>query len=91
MHKKVIKRSVIKKLKYENYKNCFEPTQLDNKINHEEKNKIDTDSLKKDHKVFIKNNKLILKMQKRYGTIKNIVSKKEVNKCGNIIKGYKND
>ena len=91
MHKKVIKRSVIKKLKYENYKNYFEATQLDNKINHVEKNKIDIDSLKKDHKVFIKNNKLILKIQKRYGTIKNIVSENKVNKYGNIIKGYKND
>ena len=91
MHKKFIKRSVIKKLKYENYKNCFEATQLDNKINHVEKNKIDIDSLKKDHKAFIKNNKLILKIQKRYGTIKNIVSENKVNKCGNIIKEYKND
>ena len=39
----VIKR----KLKFENYKNCLEATQLDNKIEYLEKNKINIDSLKK--------------------------------------------
>ena len=39
-----------KKRKFENYKDCFEAIQLENKINHPEKNKIDVDSLKKDHK-----------------------------------------
>ena len=29
-----------KKLKFENYKNCLEATQLENKINHIKKNKI---------------------------------------------------
>ena len=33
-------------VKFENYKNCLEVTQLDNKINHLEKNQIDTDSKK---------------------------------------------
>ena len=43
------KRCVIKrKLKFKNYKNCLEATQLENKINHPEKNKIDVDSLKED-------------------------------------------
>ena len=55
-----------RKLKFENYKNCLEATQLDNKINYLEKNKIDIDSLKRDHKEFIKNNKLILKTQQRF-------------------------
>ena len=42
------KKCVIKrKLKFENYKNCFEATQIDNKIKYLEKNKIDIDSLKK--------------------------------------------
>ena len=48
--KKVIgtKKCVIKrKLKFVNYKNCLEPTQLENKINYIEKNKNDIDSLKK--------------------------------------------
>ena len=36
-----------RKLKFENYKNCLEATQLDNKIKDLEKNKIDICSLKK--------------------------------------------
>ena len=41
-------KSVIKrKLKFENYKNCLEATQLENKINHLEKDEIDIDCLKK--------------------------------------------
>ena len=43
----VIKR----KLKFENYKNCLEATQLDNKIKHLEKNKFNIDSLKKIQKI----------------------------------------
>ena len=35
------------KRKFENYKNYLQETQLENKINHLEKNKIDIDSLKK--------------------------------------------
>ena len=46
-----------KKLKFENYKNCLEATQLENKINYLEKNKTDIDSIKE----FIKN-KSILKI-----------------------------
>ena len=42
------KKCVIKrKLKFEIYKNCLEATQTKNKINYLEKNKIDTDSVKK--------------------------------------------
>ena len=37
-------------------------TQLGNELNHLEKNEIDLDILRKDHKEFIKNNKLILKL-----------------------------
>ena len=41
------KKCVIKrKLKFENYKNCLEATQPDNKMNHIEKNKININSLK---------------------------------------------
>ena len=40
------KKCVIRrKLKFENYKNCLEATQLENKINYLEKNKINIDSL----------------------------------------------
>ena len=49
-----------RKLKFEDYKNCLQATQLENKIKHLEKNKIDINSLKEDHKEFIKNNKLML-------------------------------
>ena len=49
----VIKR----KLKFENYENCLEATQIENKINHLEKNEIGIDSFffyKRKHKEFIK-------------------------------------
>ena len=36
-----------RKIKFENYKNCLEATQTENKTNHLEKNQIDIDSLKK--------------------------------------------
>ena len=54
----IIKR----KLTFENYKNCLEAAQIENKINHLEKNKIDVDSPKE----FNKNNKPILKTQQRF-------------------------
>ena len=41
------KCAIKKKVKFENYKNCLETTQLDNKIDQQEKNKIGIDSLKK--------------------------------------------
>ena len=46
--------------------NQLKVCQLENKINHLERNENYTDSLKKDHKEFIKNNKLILKTQQRF-------------------------
>ena len=55
-----------RKLKFEDYKNCLIVIQFENKINHLEKNKINKDSLKKDHKEFMKINKLILKAQQRF-------------------------
>ena len=66
-----------RKIKFENYKNCLETTQLDEKINYLEKNEINIDSLKKDKKEFIKNNKLILKTQQRF---KSEMHNKEMNK-----------
>ena len=45
---KTQKKCVIKrKTKFENYKNCLESTQLENKINHLENNKTDIDFVKK--------------------------------------------
>ena len=43
----IIKR----KLKFVHYNSCLEAPQLVNKINHPEKNKIDTDSIKEDHSI----------------------------------------
>ena len=40
------KKCVIKKNKFENYENCLEATQLENKVNHLEKNQIDVGSIK---------------------------------------------
>ena len=77
------KKCVIKrKLKFENCKNCFEATQLENKINYLEK-KIDIDSFfcyKRKHKEFIKTNKSILKTQQRFRNEKHNVFTEEINK-----------
>ena len=43
-----------KTLKFEDYKNCLEAAQTENQMNNLEKNKIDVDSLKEDHKELIK-------------------------------------
>ena len=53
------KKCIIKKLKFENYNNCIEVTQLENKIKRLKKNEIDIDSFfscKRKHKEFIRNN-----------------------------------
>ena len=71
-NKCVIKR----KLKFENYKNCSEVTQLENKINHLGKNKIDIDSIKE----FIKNNKSLLKIQQRLKSERHTVFTEKINK-----------
>ena len=61
-----------RKLKFQDYKNCLEAAQTENKIIHLEKNKIDVDSLEEDKKEFIRNNKLILKTSK-YLEVKSIM------------------
>ena len=63
------KCDIKKQLKFENYKNCLEAIQLDNKYGNVEKNnkcriniekkKINIDSLKKSHKKSARNNKSI--------------------------------
>ena len=74
------KRFIKRKLKFENCKNCFEAIQLDNKINCLEKNKINIDSLKRNHKQFIINNKSILKTQQRFKSERHNVFTNEINK-----------
>ena len=71
------KKCVIKrKLKFEDYKNCLEAAQIENKINHLEKNKMDVDSLKE----FIKNNNLMLETQQRFKSERHNVFTEEINK-----------
>ena len=69
-----------RKLTFENYKNSFEATQLENKINYVEKNKTDTDSIKENYKDFIKNNKSILKTRQRFKNERHNVFTGEINK-----------
>ena len=78
---KSAKNCIIKrKLKFENYNNCLEATQLDNKIKYLEKSKINIDSIKKNHKKFIRNSKLILKTQQRYKNERRSIFTEEFNK-----------
>ena len=66
-------------LKFENYKNCLEATQLQNKINHLEKTKINIDSLK-NHKQFKTNNKSILKHIKKFKSERHHAITEQINK-----------
>ena len=75
------KKCVIKiKLKFEDYKNCLEATQLENNISYLEKNETDIDSFKNDHKEFIKINRLILKTQQIFKSERDNVFTEEINK-----------
>ena len=71
-----------RKLKFENYKNCLEGTQFENKINHLEKVKLKqiVSFVTKKNKQFIRNNKLILKTQQRFKRERHNVFTKEINK-----------
>ena len=62
-------------------KSCLEAAQLENKTNHLENTIVDVDSLKEDHKEFIKNNELILRSQKRFRTKKHNVFTEKINKA----------
>ena len=66
----------MRKLKFENCKNCLEATQLENKINHLEKNKTDINNFKENHKEFINNNKT----QQRFKSERRNVFTEEINK-----------
>ena len=67
------------KRKFKDYKNFLEGTQHENKIIQLEK-KPDVDSLRKNHKEFTKNKKLILKLQQIFRSKKHNVFTEEVNK-----------
>ena len=77
------KKFVIKQeLKFLDYKNCLEANRLQNEINHLEKNNIDVDSLKENHKEFSKDNRLILKLQQIFKSKKHNAFTEGVNKIG---------
>ena len=78
-HKKCV---INRKIKFENCKNCLEATQLENKINYQEKNEINVDIFKEDHKGFIKNNKLILNTQQRFKSESHAAFTEKINKIG---------
>ena len=44
---------ILRKHKFENYKNCWEATKLENKIKFLETNKVNIDSVKKDNQEFM--------------------------------------
>ena len=80
------KKCVMKrKLKFENYKNCLEASQIENKINNLGKNKMDTDSIIE----FIKNNKSILKIKQRFKSGRHDVFTKEINNISLSSNDYK--
>ena len=75
------KKYVIKrKLNFQDYKNCLEVAQIENKISHLKKKTIYVDSLKEDQKELIKKKKLILKTQQRFRSEKHNVFTEEINK-----------
>ena len=49
-HKRHKKCVIKRKIKFQDYKNCLEATQIENKTNHLAQNKTDVDSLKEDQK-----------------------------------------
>ena len=58
-NQKIKKMCHKKKFKFEDYKNCLETTQLENKIIHINNNKTDVKSLIEHPKNFLKNKKII--------------------------------
>ena len=58
----------------------MEAIQIENKINQLERNKVDLNTLRENHKEFIINNELILKSQVRFRSEKHNIFTKEVNK-----------
>ena len=78
---KAQKMCVIKReLKFKDYRNRLKANQLENKINQQEKTRLNTESFKENHNKFIKNNKLILKTQQRFKSERHNVFTDKINK-----------
>ena len=61
------KKCIIRrKFNFQDYKNSLETAQVENRIKHLEKNKIDVERLKELQKELVKNNKLLLKRQQSF-------------------------
>ena len=58
----------------------MEASQFDKKINHLKKNQVDVDSIKKNHKQFIRKNKSTLKTQQRFKSERYNVFTEEIDK-----------
>ena len=69
-----------RKLKLKIKKNCLDANQFEKERNYLEKNKLPVDILRQNHEEFIRNNRLTLKSQQRFGSKKHIVFSEEVNK-----------
>ena len=79
VNEKKIQMSNKKKLKFEDYKNCLQTFQLENKINYLEK-KTDMKCFKESHKDFTENNKTILKPQQIFKSKRHNVFTGAINK-----------
>ena len=80
---KVKKKKLQKRrLKFEDYKNCLEETQLENKIIHLNNNKIDVKRIISSRKEFITNEKVILKSRQKYKSEKHNGFTEEIRKNG---------
>ena len=76
------KCAIKRKVKFENYKNYLEATQLENKIiiQKQKQTENDKDSITKNNQEFMKNNKLILKKQQRFQSERHNVFTEEIGK-----------
>ena len=79
-NQKIKKMCLNKKFKFEDYKNCLETTQLENKIIHINNNKTDVKSLIEHPKNFLKNKTIILKSQQKLKSKRYNVFTEEINK-----------
>ena len=70
----------MRKLKFQNYKNSLNTSQIKNNLNYLEKKKISVDCLEKDQRKFIEKNKLILKSDQIFKSEKHKVFAEEINK-----------
>ena len=74
------KCAIKRKLKFQDYKTCKDPAQIERKINYLRK-KIIEDQTEEDKKQFVKNKKLILKTQLRFKSERQNILTEEINKA----------